>query len=127
MKFRQFSSLITMAGALVLYCSGCGPKAQTNAPPNMSQEQVSQTIQSVFDGANPELQTRAAQVESAAKQQDPQAVSGLVQLLHSPGITPAQRSELAKCLPSLLTSARNAAEAGDARAAEALRTYNYSK
>lgn len=119
--------IITTFLPVILFGAGCSPKSQGQAGPAISQEQVAKTIQNALNGANQDLQTRAAEVGDAARQQDPQAVNALVQLMHRPDVTTSQRSEMAKCLPILLTATRKAAEAGDAKAAEALRAYNISK
>jgi hypothetical protein len=113
---------------LALFGFGCHQKVQDKAPAQaIAEGEVPKTVEDAMNGASVDLQSQATQVGNAARQQDPAAVAALIELMHRPDVTKAQRAELSKCLPVLLTATRKAADAGDPRAAEAMKAYNISK
>jgi len=112
----------------VLVGIGCHQKADDKAPViPVGEGEVPKKVEDAMNGANADIQAQAAQVVDAARQQDPRAIGALIQLMHRSDVSREQRTELSKCLPALLSATRKAADAGDPRAAEALKAYNISK
>jgi len=112
-------------GLCLVAASGC--HKQSAAPQTIEAARVPEVIQDAFQNANPELKAEVETIETAAKNQDPAAITNLMLLMHRPDLTPQQRSAASRCLPSLLISAQQAAAQGDERAAEAVKAYNISK
>lgn len=104
---------------------GCHKQSSATQP--LDAARVPEEIKTAFHDSNPDLQAQVAAVEDAAQKQDPSAVAALVDLMHRPDLTPEQHATAARCLPSLLNAARQAAAQGDQRAIQALNSYQVSK
>jgi hypothetical protein len=125
-SIRIFFSIIL--GGLLLGVAGMGCKKQESAAPaTLPMEQVASTIQQTFASANPDLQAQASALQTAVQQKDPGALTALEAIQQRSDLTGEQRQQISQCLPSLLQSTREAASAGDARAAQALKAYHVSK
>lgn len=116
-------------GMCLLLCvalmAGCHKQAST--PQTMDVTQVPAVIQSAFSNVDPAIQADLDAVQNAVKNQDPAAITTLMNLLHRSDLTPEQRAAAGRCLPPLLAAARQAADKGDQRAVQAISAYKVSK
>ena len=86
------------------------------------------TIQTAFQGANPEVKEAANEVVSAIQNQDePRALVQLQALSANPLLTPEQRAATIRSMMSVLARVQTAAANGNTAAEEMLKKYRASK
>jgi hypothetical protein len=124
MRLRNCVAFLSVA---VLCSAVCGCRKSANASTVVTPDAAPNVIQTAFQNADPALQSQAAKAATATRNQDPEALAAVSQMLKSPELSGEQRAALGRCLPAAISATRAAAMRGDTRAAQTLQTYNVGK
>ena len=96
-----------------------------HAPVALPEEEIPATVSKAFQNADRETLDTVQQYISDVKAHDlPGAFEELQQLIVTPGLTPDQKAVLARASRTTSQKLREAADKGDATAAEVLRTFS---
>jgi hypothetical protein len=119
-RLFQFAFVASLAGFL---CVGCG-KDPSSAPVALPEEEIPATVTKAFQNADKETLDTVQQYITDVKVHDlPGAFEELQQLIVTRGLTPDQKAVLASASRTTSQKLREAANNGDANAAEVLRTF----
>jgi hypothetical protein len=119
-RLLQFAFVASLTGFL---CVGCG-KDPASAPVALPEEEIPATVSKAFQNADKETLDTVHQFIADVKAHDlPGAFEELQQLNLNRDLTPDQKAVLARASRTTSQKLREAADNGDANAAEVLKTF----